>query len=244
MNTDSPKTIVKVGSLTVTVVKKNIKNLHLAVLPPNGTIRVTAPLKMDEEAIRLLISSRIGWIKKQQVKFKEQIRQTEREFISGETHYYLGKKRVLIVVNSETGNKITLKGQNQIILQVKTGIALLRKSELLDTWYRRELRGIIGQLIPKWEKETGQKYDKVGIKKMKTKWGTCNPESMSIWLNLELIKKPKSCIEYLFVHEICHFKERKHDQNFVVLMDKYLPKWRSLKEELNRLPLTYQDWKY
>jgi len=134
--------------------------------------------------------------------------------------------------------------QKEIILHVRPDSPADKKQQILDDWYRSELKKIIPELTRKWEILIGVQTNDFGIKRMRTKWGTCNPEAKRIWINLELGKKPVECLEYIIVHELVHILERSHNGRFIGYMDKFLPKWRSYKEELNRLPVSHVRWLY
>jgi predicted metal-dependent hydrolase len=199
---------------------------------------------MKDDAIRTLISTRLPWIKKQQIKFTGQKRQTARKYISGESHYFLGKRYRLEVLYKDEAPKVSVvKGKNKIVLQVRPKSTIQKRSEILANWYREQLYPIANELIQKWEKKLGVKASYWGIKQMKTRWGTCNHGKAKILLNLELSKKPIACIEYVVVHELVHIIEKKHNEKFVALVDKYIPKWKSLKDELNNFILSYDEWK-
>ncbi|OGC95100.1 MAG: metal-dependent hydrolase [candidate division Zixibacteria bacterium RBG_16_53_22] len=236
--------LIKVGVVEAMIVRKPVKNLHLAVLPPAGKVRVTAPLSMKEDAIRTLVATKIGWIKKQQAKFAGQARQTRREYISGESHYFLGKRYRLEVVTEQARPTVSLKANGRMILSVRPGSSRAKREEVLIEWYRAELREIVTELLSKWQNKIGVQLDTWRIMRMKTRWGTCNHKAGRITLNLELAKKPLSCIEYVTVHELVHLIEKKHNERFQKLMTKYLPKWRSAKEELNRFILAHEEWEY
>jgi len=240
MNTNS--CLLQIGTVEVLVVRKPIRNLHLAVLPPDGTVRVSSPLHLMDDAIRTLIATRIPWIRTQRAKFEAQARQTPREYISGESHFVLGKQYRLEIIHGDQPPHVTLKGKNKIILQVRQNSTLMKREAVLMDWYRRELKEISAELLETWQKKIGVQVGAWGIKRMKTRWGTCNQNARRIWLNLELVKKPFPCIEYVIVHELLHLIEKKHNEHFVVLLTKHLPKWRSLKEELNRLMLAHEKW--
>jgi len=241
MNT---KTEIKVGNYTTEIVRKEIKNMHLGVYPPTGRIRVAVPLKTSDESIRLLIVSKIPWIKKQQAKFINQERQSKRDYISGESHYFLGRRYLLKVIDIEPIPRVEIKRKTRINLYVKPNSTQQHREKLLDNWYRLEIKKQIEFLGDKWSKIIGIKANKISVRKMKTKWGTCNPRSRRILLNLELAKKPSHCLEYVFVHEMIHLLEKKHSVKFQNYMDKFLPKWKQLKQELNKSPLNYIDWDY
>ncbi len=233
---------LQLGSVEALIVRKSIKNLHLSVLPPNGWVRVTAPQNMNDDAIRTLLALRLPWIKKQQAKFSGQQRQTKRDYVSGESHYFLGKRYKLEVVYKDESPKVIVKGKNRIILQVKPKTNTKKRQEILTDWYREELYSIVDELITKWQKKIGVNVSYWGIKQMKTRWGSCNPEKARILFNLELSKKPIGCIEYVVVHELVHLIERKHNEKFVALVSKFVPKWKSLKDELNSFILSHDNW--
>jgi len=235
-----------IRGIEVLVLRKKIKNLHLNVLPPNGVVRVSVPLNMNDDAIHTFLATRLSWIKKQQAKFKGQERQTIRKFVSGESHYFLGKRYLLEVQYTDSKPKepkVEIVNKKKIVLKVKPGSDSKKREQVLQNWYRKRLREILTPMIKNWQKIIGVKVNFWGIRQMKTKWGSCNEKTKRIWFNLELIKKPEYCIEYVVVHELAHLLERTHNDRFVQLMDKHLPKWRSTKDELNRLILAYEEWK-
>jgi len=235
--------LLEIGNIKAAVFKKPIKNLHLSVLPPNGKVRVSAPLHITDEVIKMFLASKISWINKQKNKFALQERQTNREFISGEDCYFLGKRYRLEVVYKNKIPKVLIKGK-RIILQLRPNSGIRKREEVLNAWYKKELKKIASTLFEKWGKRIGVSPNSWHIRKMKTRWGTCNHITKRIWLNLELAKKPVVCTEYIIVHEMMHLIEKKHNRNFIYLMDKYLPNWRSLKENLNRFMLNYEKWEY
>lgn len=195
---------MRVRDLEVDIVKKNIKNTHLGVYPPNGRIRVAAPLQTKDETIRLLVISKMSWIEKQQAKFKKQERQTRRKYVSGESHYFFWKTVFIksIFVNSKP--KVEINKNSHIGLYVRAGATLTKRGEVLDEWYRLELKKKLPHIIEKWEKIIGVSVESVKIRKMKTRGGSCNSSSKTISLNLELSKKPINYLEYIVVHEMIH----------------------------------------
>lgn len=235
---------IRVNDLVVDVVRKNIKNLHLAVYPPNGRVRVAVPLLVNDEAVRLAVISKLAWIKKQQGKFMQQVRQSEREYVSGESHYFQGHRYLLNVIYHDGPPKAVIRNNTWMDLYVRPDSDELQRARVLQGWYRKQLKEIVPPLIKKWEVELGVKSADWGIKQMKTKWGTCNIEAQRIWLNLELVKKPVRCLEYVIVHELVHLLERNHNERFTVLMDKHLSSWRLLRDELNAAPLANEKWTY
>ena len=235
---------ITVHGLVVDIVRKDIKNLHLGVYPPAGRIRVAVPLRVNDEAVRLFTISRIGWIQRQQAKFEGQERQSAREFVSGESHYYQGTRYLLNVEYRKGTPAIVLRNNKILDMFVRADSDTTERERILTTWYRRRLKEEIAPLIAKWEAIIGVKVAEWGVKQMKTRWGTCNIEAQRIWLNLELVKKPLHCLEYVVVHELIHLLERYHNERFITYMNRYMPLWTHYREELNRAPLGHETWEY
>jgi len=238
------KHLIRIGGMDVDVVRKDIKNLHIGVYPPNGRVRVAAPLLVDDDAVRLAVISRLSWIKRQKAHFKEQTRQSKREYVRRESHYFLGQRYLLNVIEHSGRAKVEVRNPRRLDLYVPHGADAKQRERVLVEWYRKELKLRIPPLIEKWEEIIGVQVTDWGVKRMKTKWGSCNREARRIWLNLELAKKPIECIEYIIVHEMVHFLERKHNERFVAQMDAFMPQWRLYRDELNRAPLNYENWIY
>jgi len=236
--------MLQVGSIEALVVRKPIKNLHLSVLPPLGKVRVSAPLAMKDDAIRTLLATRLTWIRKQQAKFEGQERQTRREYISGENHYLWGKRCRLGVLYEDKSPSVSLKGKDKILLSVRPNSNRAKREQVMMDWYRKELRAIAGGLIERWQKTIDVQLCAWGIKRMKTRWGTCNQKAGRIWLNLELAKKPEHCLDFIIVHEMTHLLERSHNDRFRAHLDRFMPRWRQHKEELKRSVLSYESWDY
>ena len=235
---------IHVRGTPVEIVRKDIKNLHLGVYPPNGRVRVAAPLYLDDDAVRLAVISRLGWIRRKQADFEQQSRQSQREFVTGESHYFQGRRYRLDVTEHDSPPTVRLLNNTTMALSVRPGTDRDMREAVLYRWYRRELRDQLPALLAKWEPRVGVTVADVRIRKMKTLWGSCNIEAGRIWLNLELIKKPTSCLAYVLVHEMVHLLERKHNARFQALMDRFMPQWRLYRDELNRAPLAHADWRY
>jgi len=235
---------IEVSDIQVEVVRKAIKNLHLAVYPPEGRVRVAVPLHVTDENVRLAVITKLGWIKKQQTNFKDQPRQSQREMVSGESHYFMGRRYLLNVVQRHGRHEITIENNTRMTLYVQPGTSERNKEKVLLEWYRRQLKTLIPDLIAKWEPVIGVQVRQWGIKKMKTRWGACNIAEKRIWLNLELAKKPPECLVYILVHEMVHLLERHHNDRFKTLMDRLMPQWRLYRKELNRAPLAHEEWYY
>lgn len=233
-----------IGGMPVDLVRKEIKNLHLAVYPPDGRVRVAAPCHLSEDAIRLAVATRVAWINRQRRRFLAQERQSKRAFVSGETHYFLGRGYRLIVDRGGQSYRVMLVGSNRLEFRVPAMADRDACDRALGRWYRRELRCRAIAATNRWAERLGIEPPTVGIKRMRTKWGTCSVSGGRIWLNLELAKKPPHCIEYIVLHELVHFQHRNHGEAFVQAMSGLMPHWRSVREELNRLPLAHETWSF
>ena len=229
-----------VAGLGIDVVFKDIKNLHISVYPPIGRVRVAAPDTTDEETIRLAIVQRLPWIKRQREQLLQADRQTKREMQSGETHYVWGQRYRLDASRTSGNFHVEAKGQTLWVVTPPDSESDAKRATL-DRWYRRELKAALPGLLSKWQSIVGAHADKIVVRRMKTKWGTCMPHSRTIWINPELAKKNPRCLEYIVVHELAHLHERSHNQRFVDLMDQYLPDWRARRDELNGAPLASED---
>ena len=235
---------IEVSGITVEVVRKEIKNLHLAVYPPHGHVRVAVPKHLGDEAVRLAVITRIRWIRKKQEELHHQHRQSRREMVTGESHYVQGRRYRLDVIEHDSPPALSLRNNRTLELKVRPGTDSLKRAEILNQWYRQQLKDQIPALLQQWEPVVGVRVNDWGIKKMKTKWGTCNAEAGRIWLNLELAKKPRECLEYILVHELVHLHERNHNDRFKAHMDHFMPLWRTHRDALNRTPLAHEDWLY
>jgi hypothetical protein len=229
----SRSSTIQVDGVEAVVVRKAIKNMYLAVLPPDGAVRVTAPNRLKDDAVRSLISKRLSWIKKRREKIAKQERHARRRYVSGESHHFLGGQYPLEVVDNDAAAHVGLKDDNKIFLRARPDSSFEKREELMMDWYKAELRVVVDELMTKWQKEIGVRAKHWSLRRMKTRWGTCNVRDARILLNLELAKKPISCIEYVVVHELVHLIEKGHDDKFKALMTKHLPNWKSLKKELN-----------
>lgn len=229
---------ILVANIPIEVVKKKIKNMHLSVLPPDGKVRVSAPETLSDESIIMFVRTKVGWIRKQQEKFEQQPRQSERQYVSGETLYVWGKQYFLQVEYSYRGNSLVLSGDNAILTVRKESTAKQRET-FVNEWYRTLLKAEVEKYLPKWERITGLKCSSWQSKYMTTKWGTCNTSTHKIWLNLQLAKKPIECLEYVILHELAHLKVKNHGSEFVAILDQYMPYWREYKKQLNDSKLDY-----
>lgn len=235
---------IEVSGIDVEIRRKAIRNLHVGVYPPDGRVRVAAPVHLDDEAVRLAIVSRLGWIRRQRQGFARQIRQSAREMVTGESHYFWGRRYRLDVVERPGNPRVRAVDKHTLELQVRPGSDRAVRQQVLDRCYRREIKARIPDLLALWEPVVGVTVADCRIKRMKTRWGSCNIGAGRVWLNLELAKKPPRCLEYILVHEMVHLLERHHTERFRALMDQCMPDWRLRKDELNATPLAHEAWEY
>lgn len=226
---------ITVENIDIELIRKKIKNIHLSVYPPDGRVRLAVPEQMDDEAARSYAVSKLSWINKQRQKFSTQEIQTKREFVSGESQYFLGTRYLLNVIETTGKQHVKLRNNKYMDLYVRPDSTIEKRGKILSEWYRQNLKEMIPSYIEKWEKIMGVKVNEFGIKIMKTRWGTCNVRDKRIWINLELAKKNPRCLEYIVVHEMVHLLERSHNKVFKNYMSKFLPNWKSIKDELNGL---------
>jgi hypothetical protein len=236
-------TQLQLGDIAVDVVLKDIKNVHLSVCPPIGKVRISAPKRMSIGTIRVFAISKLGWIKQQQKKLRDQERETPREYLDRESHYLWGRRYLLTVVEENTGPEVQLR-HSKMILRVRQGRNHRAKEDVIALWYREQIKAAVPSLTAKWEPMIGVSVKRVFVQRMKTKWGSCNPGARSIRLNTDLAKKPRECLEYIVVHEMVHVLEPTHNARFVALMDRLMPQWHAYRDQLNRLPVRHEKWTY
>jgi predicted metal-dependent hydrolase len=230
-----------VRGIDIDVVYKDIKHLHIGVYPPLGRVRVAAPRRLDDDRVRLAVIQRLTWIKQQREQFQAAERQTAREMVSGESHYVWGVRHRLKVMERPGRTHAEVDG-DRLLLYVPPMTSRDERLEVLQRWQREQLRHRIPELVAKWEPVIGRAVAKWSIRRMKTKWGSCNPATAHIWFNLELAKKHPHCLEYVVMHEMVHLLERNHGARFTKLMDKFMPDWRSRRQQLNSEPLAEENW--
>ena len=240
MSTD--RVHIEIRGIKVEIVRKDIKHLHLGVYPPEGRVRVAAPLRLDDDAVQLAVISRLAWIRRKQAEFEGQDRQSMREFVTGESHYFEGRRYRLDVVVSNGPTGIRLRDNAWMEMRVRPSAVRNAREAMLYKWYRARLRERIPEMVAKWELKIGVTVAEWRIRRMKTRWGTCNPQAGRIWLNSELAKKPVSCLEYVVVHEMVHLLERGHTDRFRGILDRLMPGWQTRLDELNRASLADEEW--
>jgi predicted metal-dependent hydrolase len=231
------------GGISAEVMFKDIKNVHLSVYPPTGRVRISAPARMTLDTIRVFAISKLGWIKQQQRKLREQERETPREYLNLESHYLWGKRYLLRVIEGDQVPSVEVQ-HSRLLLRIRPGTSDEMKQEIVAQWYRNQMRAVANSLIARWTTVMGVTVERFYVQQMKTKWGSCNPRAETIRLNTELAKKPKECLEYIVVHEMTHLLEPTHNARFIALMDRFMPNWRLRRDHLNQLPVRHEEWGY
>lgn len=234
---------IELGDIAVDVVRKDIKNLHLSVYPPIGRVRISAPLRMNLDTIRVFALSKLRWIRQQRKKMQAQERETPREYLDRESHYVWGKRYLLEVIESDAVPLVELK-HGIMFMRVRPGTSPKQKQAMIEVWYRRQLKQAVPALIATWEPLMGVNVERFHVQRMKTQWGSCSPDSRSIRLNTDLAQKPRECLEYIVVHEMVHLLEPTHNSRFITLMDSFVPQWQFYRDALNRLPVRHETWRY
>lgn len=231
---------IVISGIPIDIQKKNIKNMHLQVKPPDGHVVISAPSSMDDKAIEVYARTNLSWIKKQIEKYQQQPREDKRQYVSGETIYIWGKQYFLSFISNSQRNSFDIQG-NKVILSMRENSTVKQREAYVREQYRLVLKKEIKRILPKWEKITGLHCDSWQTKYMTTRWGTCNIEKKKIWINLQLVQKPMHCLEYVILHELIHFIERTHNSVFVAYMDQYMKDWRAVRKELNDCRLDYYE---
>lgn len=234
---------IALAGIEVEVVFKDIRNVHLTVLPPNGRVRISAPAHMALDTVRVFALSKLAWIKSQRKSMAEQEREPSREYLERESHYVWGRRYLLELVETDGVPTVTLR-HCTLVLAVKQGAGLTTREAVLSRWYRDQVRERASSLVAGWSRTLGLDAPRLHVQHMKTKWGSCSPSRRSIRLNTELAKKPPGCLEYIVVHELVHLLEPTHNERFKALMRTFLPEWEDRRRELNALPVRHEDWGY
>lgn len=232
---------IDLGDIRVEIQRKNNKHAHLYVYPPEGRVHISAPMHMGVDALRAFAISQLSWIKAQQRQMCSQPRELEREYLNRESHQVWGRRYLLKIIEEDATPAVELK-HSTLVLQVRPGSDEARRETLLESWYREQLRAKLPGLLSKWQPLMGVSARRILVQRMKTRWGGCNPTTGNVRLNTELAKKPPECLEYILVHELAHLIEPTHNARFLALMDRFMPHWRQIKDELNRLPVRHEQW--
>ncbi len=235
--------VIQLGGISAEVFRKNIKNIHISANPPDGRVRISCPSRYTLDKIRSYALTKLVWIKQQQRKLREQPRESPLQYTDKESHYVWGKRYLLKVEETDQSPKVALKS-GKMVLRIRKGSTPERCAEVVDEWYRDQLKAAIARLVARWEPVLGVKVEEFFVQRMKTKWGSCSSSRRTIRLNSELARKPRTCLEYLVVHEMLHILEPTHNASFRTMLDRHLPNWRNRKTTLNSLPVRHESWDY
>jgi len=233
--------LIELGDIAIAVTRKEIKNVHLSVHPPDGRVTMSAPLGTRTDVARTYAISKIGWIREQQAKLRGQARETPRQYVERESHYLWGRRHLMTVIEQDTKPSVLLD-HKRITVSVRPGTDRAKRARILHEWHKSLLHECIPPLISRWEPKLGVHVVAYFLQRMKTKWGSCNHKAGHIRLNTELVKKPKDLIEYVVVHEMVHLLEPTHSERFVSILTRHYPTWREARTELNELPLAAEVW--
>lgn len=226
----------QLGDITIEVIQKGIKNVHLSVNPPHGHVRISAPESMSPDAIRAFAIGKLGWIKSERKKYLEQEREPAREFLDRESHYVWGKRYLLEVIEVDEAPSVELK-HSQLVLKVRNRSDRNKMKTVLDEWYREQIRAAVPELVAKYSSRLQVSVDRLFVQEMKTQWGSCNHAENSIRLNTDLARRSPEYLEYVVLHELAHLLEPTHNSRFTAIMDTQMPNWRQYRDGLNRQPL-------
>lgn len=231
----------RIGGIEIEISKKaNLKNMYIRITPPAGDVKVSVPISCSDEEINHFVLKNMPRISKAKEKFKNQPRQSKREYVSGEAHYLWGRPYRLEVIYGSKKAEVE-KAPNKIILKVPEGADMAKREAILTEWYRGEIKRVLKIVSKKCEENTGLKANEYRVKNMKTRWGTCNVDKKRIWINLQLVKKPMECLEYVLTHELVHLVEKNHTNRFHALVAEYYPNWKEARKLLAQMPLDYID---
>ena len=229
--------LLQLGDIEIEVTRKDVKNVHLTVHPPEGRVTLVAPTNSRLEVLRAYAITRLGWIRKQQAEFRAQAREVPRRHVTRESHMLWGRRYLLDVQYADAKPCVRLD-HNRITLIVRPGADETKRADVMHEWHKAQLHAVLPELIGAWESRLGVKVHGYYLQRMKTRWGSCNHARGHIRLNTELVKKPRHLLEYVVVHEMIHLIEPTHGERFIWLLDTHYPRWREARDELNALPLS------
>lgn len=230
------QSVITIGNLEIELIRKDVKNVHLSVHPPDGRVTLVAPTQTREDVARAYAISRLRWIERQQSTLRAQARETGRSYVTRESHNVWGRRYLLEVREVPEKPSFTLS-HTALTMTVRPGTSAQTRARLMDEWHRSLLHEAIPALIAHWEELLGVRVRKYFLQKMKTRWGSCNPVKGHIRLNTELVKKPREMLDYVILHEMAHLIDPTHGARFQAVLNEHWPHWRELRAELNALPL-------
>ena len=224
---------MELNGIEIAVERKDIKNLHLAVYPPDAHVHVSSPKYLDDNDIRSFVISKWDWIEDKRREVLEQARQTERNYISGETYYHLGQRyRLRVEEKPRCAHAITKQG-DWLVMTVQPNTTTEHRAEVLREWQRSELKALLSDMVVEWSNQMGESNVTWEVKQMRSQWGSCIGKKRHLIFNLELARVPRSCIEYVVAHEMTHLKVTNHNKIFEAILTHYFPQWRMRRKELN-----------
>lgn len=223
---------ILLGDVKVEVIRKKIRRIRLSVRAPLGSVRISAPIRMGLETLRLFALTKLGWIRKQQVRLRQQPQDSPPGFLDGESHFVWGKRYILKVEEAEAPPSVELT-LGEMLLRVRPGASAKEREAVVEAWHRQKLKEAAPPLFAKWEPVLGVEVGRLFIRRMRSRWGTCNTRSRSIRLNTELVRRPVECLEYVIVHEMTHLLEPSHNRRFKALMSRFMPDWAVRRQALS-----------
>ncbi len=233
--------VIEISGIAIKVTRKAVKNVHLSVHPPHGHVTLVAPTQTRLDVARAYAISKLGWIRDQQEKLRNQPRVSARQFVGRESHFLWGRRYLMTVI--ELDEKPNIKTDHRTIkLSVRPGATTEKKAQIMHDWHKGLMHAVVPDILRTWETKLGVSVSAYFLQRMKTKWGSCNPDARAIRLNTELVKKPRDLLEYVIVHELMHLHAPTHSPLFFDLMKRYFPSWPEARRELNDLPLTEEVW--
>jgi hypothetical protein len=230
---------ITIDGIHIELERKRVKNVNLTIYPPDGRVRISAPHRMSEKKLHQVIRSKLPWIKRHRTQIKSKAWVKPYKYVSGERHAFMGEVYQLDVIQHDAAPSIEIQADDKILLRVRRGSSREKREKVLREWYRAELKKLIPPLIARWEPVIGVEVAEWGVKRMKTRWGSCNTKAHRIWVNLELAKHPIERLEYIVVHEMVHLLEHRHNKRFYAYMDRFLPEWRQHREALKVAPNSF-----
>jgi predicted metal-dependent hydrolase len=225
--------VIELGDVCISVTRKDVRNVHLSVHPPDGRVTLVAPLNTRLDVARAYAISKLMWIRQQQEQLKNQARETPRAYVDRESHYLWGRRRLLKVEFAEA--KPSVKYDHRYItITVRPGSDVDKRAAVMHEWHKSLLHAAVPGLISKWQDNLGVVVRHYFLQRMKTKWGSCNYTAGNIRINTELVKKPKDLLEYVVVHELAHLHEMNHSPAFWNVVASILPDHMARRKELQK----------
>ncbi|MEX0660558.1 MAG: SprT family zinc-dependent metalloprotease [Balneolaceae bacterium] len=228
----STSTQITVEGIPIEVTRKRVKHLRVVVYRSSGRVRISSPKRVEDQEIFRFAQSKIQWIRKHLLTKQKVVKMPDQPIKTGTIHHVWGETFELNIIEKNAPPNVVLNGSNTIELFVRPGSDQQKKEKVMREWYREQIKKEIPALIKKWEPIMGVKVNDWGVKKMKTRWGTCNVRAKRIWLSLDLAKRSPEFLEYIVVHEMTHILERLHSPRFYGLMDRFMPGWREVDQKL------------